>query len=192
MQHCMLDIETLGIGGRSVIASIGAVMFDKRGLGVSFHIRINIDSCLEKGLRVTGDTITWWMKQDPKAQEEVTGENRVTLPDALAQFSDWFKGNGGVFMWGNDPSFDNALVADAYAACNMQVPWKYNNNRCLRTLKALARDAGLAVNLLSDALHDPQALAHNALADATEEARIASELLSRMPCVSEEETFDGI
>jgi len=59
--HIMLDLETFGTDNDSVICSIGAVEFDivtgKRGM--EFYQKIDIQSCLDAGLKVSGQTILW-------------------------------------------------------------------------------------------------------------------------------------
>ena len=181
MEHCMLDLETLGTGGNTVIVSIGAVMFDRTGTGERFHVLVDIDSCLAKGLRVTGGTITWWMQQDHAAQSEITRSDRVSLETALDMFTSFFKHNGGKCLWGNDPSFDNAILADAYAACGKRAPWYYSNNRCLRTLKALMLAMCAPVDGIVFESEHIGSVKHTADGDAASEAYVASELLARLP-----------
>lgn len=178
MEHCMLDLETLGTGGNTVIVSIGAAMFDKGVTGPRFHVLVDIDSCLAKGLRVTGGTITWWMQQDPAAQSEITRSERVSLETALDMFTSFFKNNGGKYLWGNDPSFDNAILADAYAACAKRTPWYYSNNRCLRTLKGLAYIMQAPVDGIVFESEHIGSVKHTADGDALSEAFVASKLIA--------------
>lgn len=67
MKHVMVDLETLGTKPGSVILSIGAVTFDLDGSGRdgrTFYQRVNIQSCLDAGMTVDGDTVEWWFHPD--------------------------------------------------------------------------------------------------------------------------------
>ena len=73
--HLMIDIETLGINisKNIVILSIAAVEFDlKTGeLGREFYERVDIQSCLDLGMKVDASTLFWWLKQNPISKNEL-------------------------------------------------------------------------------------------------------------------------
>jgi hypothetical protein len=58
-------------------------------------------------------------------------------------------------LWGNGASFDNAILAHAYARCGATPPWKFWNDRCYRTVAALTatprQQGGTHHNALDDA-----------------------------------------
>jgi inhibitor of KinA sporulation pathway (predicted exonuclease) len=61
-----------------------------------------------------------------------------------------------VLVWGNGANFDNTLVAAAYRAMKMDVPWQYWNDRCYRTianmfLKTRVERVGTGHHALDDA-----------------------------------------
>ena len=137
----MLDIETLDNKQTSVIVSIGAVVFDfeKEGTEQEFYQRIDIDSCLNAGLTVSGGTIEWWLKQNESARLEI-GKDTVHLQLALSNFSKFLNSinvdNTKYNIWGNPASFDIGIVSNAYDKCHTKIPWHYRNERDLRTLVA--------------------------------------------------------
>lgn len=66
-------------------------------------------------------------------------------------------------LWGNGSDFDNVILASAYRSCNLEVPWKFWNNRCYRTVKALRPDikihrSGTYHNALDDAVSQAEHL----------------------------------
>ncbi len=146
----MLDLETLGTRPGSVILSIGAVKFDHEKVYDDFHIGINIQSCLDAGMTVNGDTLMWWMHPDrneARAQWVDPAFDKFDLGSALSQFTMWMKTapNGWipvdgpeVELWGNGSSFDNSILGAAYDALGFEAPWQRDRaNRCYRTMKSM-------------------------------------------------------
>ena len=77
MNHCMIDLETLGTQPGSIILSIGAVLFDPTKaphecLGEEFYYVIGKPTCLAAGLTFSQDTLDWWKKQSPEARKVLT------------------------------------------------------------------------------------------------------------------------
>ncbi|WP_113638987.1 3'-5' exonuclease [Nubsella zeaxanthinifaciens] len=136
MKHLMVDIETLGTTGRSVILSIAAVQFDIESgqVGDNFKMNVDVRSCTDVGLHFDPDCLVWWVKQDEKAKASVF-ESPSPLKDVLYEFAAFVKSMGDdVEIWSNGKYFDMALVRDAYAAINEARPWHYWNERDMRTL----------------------------------------------------------
>jgi hypothetical protein len=170
MEHVMIDIETLSKGSYACIWTLGAVKFDPNAgpdpeqalsddhqvyMIDKFHVRIDIGSAISFG-RMDGGTVDWWMeeKQDA-ARKAILAMPAIDLPEALDGFSQWFGADKPV--WGNGATFDNVIVSNAYQACRLERPWGYKNDRCYRTLKALAPtvepiDVGTAHGALDDAI----------------------------------------
>lgn len=169
MEKIMLDLETLGTGTDSVIVAIGAVKFDMRkGLGEEFYTTIDIDSSLNHGLRVNGDTIKWWMNQSEEARA-VFADTSLALPLALDRFTAFVDTSSmEVQMWGNGSDFDCAILAHAYRVAGHRQPWKFYNSRCYRTLKNMMLHIRMGVR---SGTH------HNALDDARTQAEHAVRLL---------------
>lgn len=140
--HVMVDIETLGNTSNSVICSIGAVEFDiETGLnGRNFYVVIDIQSCLNNGLHVDGNTIEWWLKQNETARMAIISGFRFHIREALIEFSDFLKRIGGstVQIWGNSNRFDLGILGDAYTKLNIHIPWNFRLERDVRTLVSFA------------------------------------------------------
>lgn len=94
------------------------------------------------------ETVQWWLEQSAEAQAAFA--DPVDLREALMRFGQWlfdttvghafeyaldFKERGlqGVNIWAHGPSFDPPILAAAYAACGLPVPWHYRAPRDTRT-----------------------------------------------------------
>lgn len=180
MKDVMLDLETLGTRPGSVIISIGAVFFDPRSgeLGKEFHEVIDADSSLYYGFTSDPETIEWWEKQSDEAKatynlalrrDDDLGESIAT---SLTNFTSWLGEENqlkNVRVWGNGAAFDNALLSAAYHRLGLNVPWRFTNDRCFRTLKSLFGANGVEPT--------NRGVKHNALEDAKHQARWACEIL---------------
>lgn len=136
-KHAMIDLETLGTGPSSAILSLGAVVFDINGLGNEFYEVIELESCIKAGLQIDANTVMWWMQQADEARETFNNPRSLSITTVLSVFSDWVRRNNIKYIWGNGSAFDNVILANAYKACDINVPWKYADDRCYRTLRGL-------------------------------------------------------
>lgn len=164
----MADIETLGTAPGSVILSIGAVKFNAREVYLdTFYQVIDPKSCTGMGLTMDPDTVMWWMQQSDEARKALFANptGAVTLARALVLFTEWVlhtnRNPDNVEVWGNGANFDNALLGAAYRACGLEQPWKFYNDRCYRTVKALHPNIKMAKRIGTH---------HNALDDARSQA----------------------
>ncbi len=171
MAHIMLDLETLGQTPRAAFFEIGAVFFDPMtaNLGETFHQIINPLTCYEYELLRNPKTLQWWEKQSDEARTNlIAAQNcEIGISQALLLFYNWLNDNCGLEqlkVWGNGSDFDNAIMANAYAQTNVnggKTPWSFWNNRCYRTIKALAPK----IKIERTGTH------HNALDDAISQAK---------------------
>ncbi len=129
--NVMLDLETMATHSNAAIVAIGAVRFNGE-LQDTYYQVIDLQSCLQVGLEVNGDTIKWWLQQEDAARKAITEPN-IVLTQALTDFSIWL--GEDALVWGNGASFDNAILANAYYRAGIPLPWTHYNNRCYRTLK---------------------------------------------------------
>lgn len=132
----MLDIETLSTGANAVILSIAAVPFNlgSTELGPAFHQNINVQSSLDAGAKIDGDTLVWWITKNHQTfKNNLKDPKHITT--VLMEFWAFIKNECDLEckVYGKGPSFDNKLVSDAYRLCVMNLPWKYYNERCVRT-----------------------------------------------------------
>lgn len=160
----MLDLETMGQVPGSAFISAGACQFGGGQILKTFYKRIDLQSCMNLGLRVDASTIHWWMKQSDAARAEFR-EPGIDVCVFLQEFDKWcveIAPDREFELWGNGSDFDNALLATAYDYNNLRPPWKYFNNRCYRTVKNLYKTVPVP---------QFQGVAHNALLDASHQAR---------------------
>lgn len=167
MPDVMLDLETLGTRPGCAILSIGAVAFDvdADALGPEFYVVVNRKSCESKGLVVDPDTVAWWSRQSDEARKVLAEADTAPngLGGALAMLTGYLGrfGKRDLRVWGNGSDFDQPILAACYAVVGYPLPWLFYNNRCHRTLRALA---GLKADPPRHGVY------HNALDDAKTQA----------------------
>jgi len=142
-KHIMLDLETMGNRSNSVIVSIAAIPFNLETGEISdhqFYERVDFQSCLDVGLNVQASTVLWWMKQNEAARKEICKPYATKIHDVLENLKIFLGCYGSNFeIWGNGARFDMGLLQDAYHACGYNnLPWKFRNERDVRTLVSLA------------------------------------------------------
>jgi len=158
----MIDIETLSTRSNAVIVSIGAIKFERKGHLPkledmdSFYTKVSRESCEVLGMDVDPSTIEWWSKQDDTIRFEAieNTEGRLEIKDALTKLTTWI--GTSQHIWGNGDDFDCVILADAYARCNMKVPWKFWDTRDTRTIFDIAgiRNNDLPTNEKHHPVHD--------------------------------------
>lgn len=130
----------MSLGNDGAIVSIGVVEFDEHSFGRNFYINVDLQSCLEAGLKASDSTIDWWAKQSRDAQDAWKKDAKPLL-DSLTRLNRYLElctgGFASVRLWGNGAGFDNVLLKTAYHALDVDEPWKYYNNRCYRTMAAM-------------------------------------------------------
>jgi len=160
MGHIMVDLETMSTGSNAAIVAIGAVEFDLNTgqADRTFYCNVHLQSCIEAGLQLDGNTVYWWMSQEDEARKRLL-ENPAPLSEALAMFSEFVAACGGreAQVWGNSARFDLGILHDAYRALNLPLPWHFRNERDVRTLVAFAphiKEQQQRVGVQHDALDD--------------------------------------
>ena len=168
----MVDLETMGTGGDSAIVAIGAVEFSSATftLGRTFYRTISLESAVQDGGKIDAATVLWWLCQSDSARQEITRGGEPSQ-QVLHAFTTWLQECGDdVNIWGNGAAFDNVVLAQTYRRAGLALPWKYKNDRCYRTLKALYPD----VEAVRTGTH------HNALDDAITQAQHALAILRKI------------
>lgn len=178
-----IDIETLGRGVTSAPLAIGWAAFDpfhyqkcldplqrasKVRVESSGLIHVDLQSCLDAGLTVDGATIQWWFGQSEAARAALFADGRApSLGEALSELSRAVDAatRGVGRIWAKGPSFDIAILENAYRVARLKTPWKYNAPRDVRTIVQVAglTDAGRPEN------------SHNAMEDAIAQAKLVQE-----------------
>ncbi|EKP3238826.1 3'-5' exoribonuclease [Escherichia coli] len=175
--HLMIDLETMGKNPDAPIASIGAVFFDPQTgeTGPEFSKIIDMDTC---GGTVDISTIKWWLKQSREAQSAILTDE-IPLDDALLQFREFIDENSGEFfvqVWGNGANFDNVILRRSYERQEIPCPWRYTNDRDVRTMVAL----GLVMNFDARNVITFEGERHNALHDARYQAQYVSAIWQKL------------
>jgi len=137
----MLDLETMGNKSNSALVSIGAVEFNliTGKMGREFYKVIDVQSCLDVGLKVNASTIYWWLQQSQAARDAICEDKKLPLATVLHMFDRWMQDCiQDVNIWGNGARFDIGLLEDAYTACNLGNPWNFRSERDVRTLVSFA------------------------------------------------------
>ena len=165
----MLDIETLGTQSNSVIISIGAVRFNLETgeTGEEFYKNIDIDTCLDMGLKVSGKTIQWWLSQSGSARDALK-KDQGGLHSVLFHLSEFI--NEKDYVWGNSARFDLGLLSDAYNKINVNIPWDFRNELDVRTL------VYLNPIIKKDIVKENKGVAHNAIDDCKLQIKYCSKI----------------
>jgi hypothetical protein len=158
-KHVMIDLETLGTKSGCVIVSIGAVEFDfvTGATHKTFYERIDIQSCLDAGLFIQGETLIWWLQQSDNVRLEIFRDTKP-LQDVLKLFESFLKqvdnDTRNINVWGNGSSFDLGILSTSYSICKNATPWMFWNERDVRTLVFLYPDIKKNT-MLTGTLHNP-------------------------------------
>ena len=165
MNDVMVDLETLGTTPETPIVSIGAVFFDleKKVLGPTFYMILDVSEQIERGRKPTGDTLKWWFQQSDAAKK-VFHDQAKPAQLVLQTFVQWYKANNPkkAFVWGNGSTFDVSIMENILRDYKIEVPWGYNKIMDLRTYKRF-QAKGTSVT--------KSGVAHNALDDARSQAQ---------------------
>ncbi|MDZ4919105.1 exonuclease [Escherichia coli] len=175
--HLMIDLETMGKNPDAPIASIGAVFFDPQTgeTGPEFSKTIALETA---GGVIDRDTIKWWLKQSREAQSAILTDE-IPLDDALLQFREFIDENSGEFfvqVWGNGANFDNVILRRSYERQEIPCPWRYTNDRDVRTMVAL----GLVMDFDARNVITFEGERHNALHDARYQAKYVSAIWQKL------------
>lgn len=166
----VVDLETLDTAPSAHILTVALVLVDVDAPidSPDFCRKLFTAEVYRKqpGRTVSLDTQDWWAKQSQAARDiafdHVAPE---IISDVMRHLADWLQDNPYP-IWGNGSDFDNAILQHAFNAEGLQ--WPYYRNRCLRTLRGVAKDLGYTLPPLpfegtkhvasDDALHEAKEL----------------------------------
>ncbi|EET6994759.1 exonuclease [Escherichia coli] len=175
--HLMIDLKTMGKNPDAPIISIGAIFFDPQtgDMGPEFSKTIDLETA---GGVIDRDTIKRWLKQSREAQSTIMTDE-IPLDDALLQLREFIDENSGEFfvqVWGNGANFDNTILRRSYERQGIPCPWRYYNDRDVRTIvelgKAIDFDVRTAIPFEGER--------HNALDDARYQAKYVSAIWKKL------------
>ncbi len=181
-RHLMVDLETMGNKSDAPIVSIGAVFFNPNtgNTGAEFYTVVSLESSMLLGGVPDAGTIIWWLKQSPEARSAIAMADTLPVIDALELFSDFISENSDagpdVQVWGNGASFDNVILRSSYDRANIECPWKFRNDRDVRTMTELGKAIG--INPRYDIPFDGDM--HNALSDARHQVKYVSAIWQKL------------
>ncbi|HDL6415849.1 TPA: 3'-5' exoribonuclease [Escherichia coli] len=175
--HLMIDLETMGKNPDAPIISIGAIFFDPQtgDMGPEFSKTVDLETA---GGVIDRDTIKWWLKQSREAQSAIMTDE-IPLDDALLQLREFIDENSGEFfvqVWGNGATFDNVILRRSYERQGIPCPWRYTNDRDVRTMVAL----GLVMDFDARTTIPFEGERHNALHDARYQAKYVSAIWQKL------------
>ncbi|EOP3332952.1 3'-5' exoribonuclease, partial [Escherichia coli] len=161
--HLMIDLETMGKNPDAPINALAGKFFDPATgeMGPEFSKTIDLETA---GGVIDRDTIKWWLKQSREAQSAILTDE-IPLDDALLQLREFIDENSGEFfvqVWGNGANFDNVILRRSYERQGIPCPWRYTNDRDVRTMVAL----GLVMDFDARSVITFEGERHNALHDA--------------------------
>jgi len=163
--HLMIDLETLGTDPRSVILSLGAVLYADDDITRTFYVELDAQEQLDHYRRHANmSTVAWWVDQDHRAKAVLRPRAPESLVSAMTGLENMLTRNewAEVLVWSNGASFDIPILQTAFQDTGIKCPWQYYNERCFRTMKTLFKNikAPTMDGLTKDSVK------HNALNDA--------------------------
>ena len=165
VRDIVLDLETLGVVPGCAIMSIGAVVVDLHMqcpegsldcITDEFYAVVNKQSCLDAGLWIEPATLGYWNNK-PEAEKDILGQiicPSISEPllDCLSDLRSFIRKDD--IVWSNGANFDQPILAVAFEKVGLEMPWKYYNGLCYRTVRRLKND------------REKIAVPHHALEDA--------------------------
>ncbi|WP_024197702.1 exonuclease, partial [Escherichia coli] len=178
--HLMIDLETMGTNTNAPIVVIGAVFFDPQTgeIGPVFYIVISLTDAMNTGAVPDGGTIEWWLKQSSEARAAILTD-QVKLKDALSRFREFineYSDEKLVQVWGNGATFDNAILRTSYERLDIPCPWRYYNDRDVRTIVEL----GKTIDFDARTVIPFEGVRHNALDDARHQAKYVTATIQKL------------
>lgn len=181
--HLMIDIEAFGKKADSPVVSIGAVFFDPStgNTGSEFYKVISLESAMASGGVPDASTIIFWLKASPEARSELVMDDAIPLDDALLQLNEFIgenavNGPDSVEVWGNGATYDNVLLEASYDRTGIPCPWKFWNNRDVRTIVELGKAVGCKPRYEIPFEGEP----HKAISDALHQVKYVSAIWQRL------------
>ncbi|ENA7702022.1 3'-5' exoribonuclease [Escherichia coli] len=178
--HLMIDLETMGTNTNAPIVVIGAVFFDPQTgeIGPVFYIVVSLTDAMNTGAVPDGGTIEWWLKQSSEARAAILTD-QVKLRDALSRFREFineYSDEKFVQVWGNGATFDNAILRTSYERLDIPCPWRYYNDRDVRTIVEL----GKTIDFDARTVIPFESVRHNALDDARHQAKYVTATIQKL------------
>ncbi|EDT8874386.1 exonuclease [Salmonella enterica subsp. enterica] len=178
--HLMIDLETMGTNINAPIVVIACVLFDPQTgeIGPVFYKVISLVDAMKSGAIPDGETIEWWLKQSSEARSAILVD-QIPLDDALLQLREFIDENADekfIQVWGNGATFDNTILRRSYERQGIPCPWRYYNDRDVRTIVELGKTIGFDAKTVIPF----EGVRHNALDDARHQAKYVSAIWQKL------------
>lgn len=151
VQNLVMDLETISTSKRAVVVSCGIASIYRNAEGVwQVHDDRKIYTLFDSVWQIAAgrdfDTGTrnWWKSACPEAYDEYLKSFAYeehpleTLRGLERWVKNWY-GDMEIVVWGNGPSFDNAIYADLCKHVGIPIFWKFSNEGCVRTAHRMMR-----------------------------------------------------
>lgn len=182
----MVDLETMGTTPSAAIVSLGAVAFERGGTSVprvsnfalrtapGFYQNVNLQSCIDLGLEIDGDTVMWWLARDSAARGALKEPVPKPIDEVMANFLSWagqFVNGRTGSIWSHGADFDIPIIKTIQVrlcrryperADKFKVPWAWWNGEHTRSIY---NEAGVKLPRA-----DTRTGGHNAFEDAVLQA----------------------
>lgn len=134
----MIDIETMGTEVDAAIVAIAAYEWDDNRAVQLCNILVDwIGAVKYHDRSISPETVRWWMQQSTEVQQQaINQDGRVPLIEALGMLADCLP-DDMTQIWSKSPSFDLLILRCSYVSLRMPTPWKYYQERDVRTLISL-------------------------------------------------------
>ncbi|MDM4966641.1 3'-5' exoribonuclease [Escherichia coli] len=175
--HLSVDIETMGTNPDAPINSIGGKFFDPETGEMGPEFSKTIDAKTGGGT-VDISSIEWWLVQSSEARSAIL-VNQIPLDDALLQFRKFISEHSDekfVQVWGNGATFDNVILRRSCERQGIPCPWRYHNDRDVRTIVELGKTIGFDARTAIPF----EGVPHNALDDARHQAKYVSAIWQKL------------
>ena len=131
-------------------------------------------------IRIRNELTDEWKKRGvQKGREYAILTDEIPLDDALLQLREFIDENSGEFfvqVWGNGANFENTILRRSYERQGIPCPWRYTNDRDVRTIVAL----GLVMDFDARSVITFEGERHNALHDARYQAKYVSAIWQKL------------
>ena len=149
----MIDIEALDTVNSAIVLSVGAVLFDLSGTHRELYLKPSIVQQIVLGRTSSKSTIDWWKEQTipiPEGTGSLIGVFTSLKEMTAVAECVWFRG----------PTYDHCILEHLAGQLDIELPWKFWQVRDSRTLDSFSERR----------TRSKEAVAHNALSDAKEQA----------------------
>ena len=158
----MIDCETLDVGERPVLLSIGAVVFNDQQILHYFDAGISTESTTD--FDVSQDTLDWWSEQSLAAREQAFSGTE-NIKDALIRLVNFYTQHECTEIWSKGALADIRWINNALDHFDIERPWKFYKEFCFRTLlKSVPQFeipfTGTPHSALDDAVHQAKQFIH--------------------------------